>query len=93
MRQLGGSVGIATAATVLDHWGQQARAPMVEAINPLNPAWAIRLDTMSRYFQSSGLDAVTAQNRAYALMERIVQAQSATIADPDTFVPEHAGLV
>lgn len=80
MRQLGGSVGIASAATVLDHWGQQARAPMVEAITPLNPAWAMRLESMTRAFQSNGMDSITAHNRAYALMERIIEGQSSAIA-------------
>lgn len=80
MRQLGGSVGIAMAATVLDHWGEQARAPMVEAINPFNPAWTIQRDNLVRSFQAGGADLPTATNRAYALMERLIEAQSATIA-------------
>ena len=80
MRQLGGSIGIAVSATLLDHWSQQARAPMVDRINPLNPAWAERLEAMTRAFQARGLDAVTAHDRSYAIMDKILQAQSTTIA-------------
>ncbi len=80
MRQLGGSIGIAVSATLLDKWAQQARAPMVDKINPLNPAWAERLETMTCYFQSRGADATTAHDQAYAMMNRILQAQSTTIA-------------
>ena len=79
-RQLGGSIGIAVSATLLDKWAQQARAPMVDLINPLNPAWAARLETMTRYFQSQGADAATAHNQAYALMDKMLQGQSTTIA-------------
>ena len=80
MRQLGGSVGIAASATVLDRWAQEARSPLVGAITPLNPVWAARLTDMTHAFQSSGADATTAQARAYAVMERLIQAQSAAIA-------------
>ena len=80
MRQLGGSVGIAGAATVLDHWGAQARGPLIEAINPFNPIWTQRLTEMTRMFQSRGLDETTATARSYALIERMVQAQASAIA-------------
>ncbi len=81
MRQLGGSFGIAGAATVLDHWGQQARAPMVEQITNFNPLWTMRLEEMTRAFQSqSGIDATTAHDRAYAAINGMIAAQSATIA-------------
>ncbi len=80
MRQLGGSIGIAVSATLLDHWAQQARAPLVDQINPLNPVWAQRLADMTRTFQAQGADAATAHDQAYAIMDRILQAQSMTIA-------------
>ena len=79
-RQLGGSIGIAVSATLLDKWAQQARAPMVDLINPLNPAWAQRLEAMTQQFISRGADAATAHDMAYALMNRILQGQSTTIA-------------
>ena len=80
MRQLGGSIGIAVSATLLDKWAQQARAPMTDLINPLNPAWAQRLEAMTQQFISRGADAVTAHDQAYAVMDKILLAQSTTIA-------------
>jgi len=81
MRQLGGSFGIAGAATVLDHWGQQARAPMVERITSFNPIWTQRMDDMTRYFQArGGVDINTAHTQAYAAINGMIGAQSAAIA-------------
>ena len=79
-RQLGGSIGIAVSATLLDKWAQQARAPMVDLINPLNPAWSQRLEALTRQFMSRGADANTAHDMAYTVMNRIIQGQSTTIA-------------
>jgi len=80
MRQLGGSVGIAGAATVLDRWSEQARGPLIDAITPLNPIWSQRLVDMTHAFQASGVDAITANARSYAVMERLIQAQASAIA-------------
>ena len=53
---------------------------MVDLINPLNPAWAQRLEAMTQQFISRGADATTAHDMAYAIMNRILQGQSTTIA-------------
>ncbi len=79
-RQLGGSIGIAASATLLDKWGSQARGPMVDHINQYNPLWTQRLADMTAYFQGRGDDAVVAQTRAYATIEHMIMAQASTIA-------------
>lgn len=80
MRQLGGSVGIAASATLLDHWTSQARAPMASHFNPYNPAFTQRLADITAFMQSKGAEAGVAHNQAMAVMERTLGTQASLIA-------------
>jgi DHA2 family multidrug resistance protein len=79
MRQLGGSVGIAVSATLLDHWTSQARAPLSTNLNPYNPAFVQRLADLTQYMQSQGASAGVAHDKALAVLERTLDLQSSLI--------------
>ena len=76
MRQLGGSVGIAAASTLIDHWSQQSRAPLVERITPYNPIYQQRLTNITHGLQSRGTSPDKAHDQAVAVIDRIVAQQS-----------------
>lgn len=80
MRQLGGSVGIAASSTLIDHYSQQSRAALVEHINPFNPVFQQRLAQMTSFLQSQGDTAAVAQQRAMAMIDRMVAGQALLIA-------------
>lgn len=80
MRQLGGSVGIAVAATLLDHWSQQTRGPMTENINPFNPVYQQRMTQMEQALQSNGTAPAVAHDQALAILDRLVQSHASIMA-------------
>ncbi len=80
MRQLGGSVGIAASATLLDHWTNQARSPLSANFNVFNPAFAQRYADSVAYLQGRGASLEVAQQQANAIMERTLMGQSSLIA-------------
>jgi DHA2 family multidrug resistance protein len=79
MRQLGGSVGIAASATLLDHWNNQARAPLSLNFNPYNPAFQERLGQLTTYLQSRGAPESTAHDQALAILDRTLSLQSSLL--------------
>ncbi len=79
-RQLGGSIGIAASATLLDHWTNQARAPLSTNFNVFNPAFTQRFADLTNYLQSRGASLEVARAQATAIMERTLQGQASLIA-------------
>ncbi|PQV63812.1 MFS transporter, DHA2 family, multidrug resistance protein [Abditibacterium utsteinense] len=80
MRQLGGSVGIAASATLLDHWTSQARVPLATHFNIYNPAFTQRFGEMTTYLQSRGASLEVAQAQAYQILGRTLGLQASLIS-------------
>ena len=80
MRNIGGSVGIATATTMVARTSQTFQNTFVRHINPNNPVAMAQLQHFQSYFQSRGADPVTAMKKAYAAVYGIVQQQAALLS-------------
>lgn len=85
-RQLGGSMGIATLATLVDHRGALHRALLAEHVTPLSEAARVRLDLFTAGLVARGLDPETAARAAYEALERIVASQAALLAFRDCYL-------
>ncbi len=80
MRNIGGSVGIATATTIISRSSQTFIHTLVRRVNPYNPLSAATLDQLRSYFTSRGSGPALATRQAYAAMYGIVQRQAALLA-------------
>jgi DHA2 family multidrug resistance protein len=79
-RQLGGSFGIAVMATLLTRYATQMRAVLSDHVTMSDPGSLARLDVLKRAMIARGADAWTAQQRAYALLSRQLDAQASVIS-------------
>jgi len=79
-RQLGGSLGIAIMATLLQRFTSGARANLVTPMSAGDPEVTSRIATRSRAVIARGSDATTAAAQAYSVLERQVLAQASVIA-------------
>jgi DHA2 family multidrug resistance protein len=77
MRNLGGSVGIATTGTLIARHNQATTVLLSSNVTAYNPAAQSMLAQMKAAFIAAGADATTATERAYAAMFGFVQRQSA----------------
>jgi len=85
MRNLGGSVGIATATTYLFR-RQQFHTHLLGAdVTPFNPQTMVRLRGLEAAMIAHGADPVTATHQAYGAIWGLVQRQASMIAFVDTF--------
>jgi len=80
MRNIGGSVGIAVATTLISRSSQTFVNRLGTHVNPYNPAVALRVDQMRAYFMSRGADMATATREAYAAVNGMVQQQAALLS-------------
>jgi DHA2 family multidrug resistance protein len=84
MRNIGGSIGIAMATTLVARGAQTHQALMVGQLSPYRPEF-------QQYLQSAAAmlgrysDPVTAQRQAYGLLYGMMQQQAALFAYVDTF--------
>jgi MFS transporter, DHA2 family, multidrug resistance protein len=86
MRNLGGSVGIATLETLLTKREQFHSAIINPSVSLLNEVTRRRLETMQRYFMNAGTaDPATAWHDAVVAVGRAVRAQAYFLAYGDTF--------
>ena len=79
-RQLGGSFGIAGIATLVARYTQQYHAVLTEHVSAGDPAVVARIEGMARGFMSRGADAVTAHQRALAILDRQILGQASILA-------------
>jgi DHA2 family multidrug resistance protein len=79
-RQLGGSLGIAAIATLLQHYTGQFRAILAEHIATGDPATLSRVDMLTRAMIGRGADAWTARQRALGLLDMQLAGQASVIA-------------
>lgn len=91
MRNLGGSVGIAVASTIVARHQQALTTLFGANVHAMDPETQSLFVQMQRGFMAAGADAVTAANRAYAAMFGLLQRQAAIVSFMTIF--EMMGLV
>ena len=85
MRNLGGSVGIATTGTLLARKQQEYINIMGSHVTPYSQAAQASIESARQGFIASGSDPVTATQRAYAAVFGAVQHQAAMTSFVDLF--------
>ena len=85
MRNLGGSIGIATTGTLLARKQQEYINVLGAHVTPYSQAARAALESARQGFIASGSDAFTAGERAYAAIFGTVQRQAAMVAFVDLF--------
>ncbi|WP_341527521.1 DHA2 family efflux MFS transporter permease subunit [Nostoc sp. UHCC 0302] len=85
MRNMGGSIGIASLATLLTNREQFHSNRLGDAVSLYSPATQQRLNELTQYFVSRGADLVTAQNQAIASISNVVRREAYVMAFNDCF--------
>ncbi|MHC5851933.1 DHA2 family efflux MFS transporter permease subunit [Nostoc sp.] len=85
MRNLGGSIGIASLATLLANREQFHSNRLGDGVSLYNPETQQRIDQMTQYFVSRGADLSTAQNQAITSISNIVRREAFVMAFNDCF--------
>ncbi|MGA7829037.1 MAG: DHA2 family efflux MFS transporter permease subunit [Geobacteraceae bacterium] len=80
LRNIGGSVGIATAATLLSRFSQFYQTDLSGHVNPFDPIAQQRLAELQQAAVARGIDTVTAKKTALAMLYGTVQRQSGMLA-------------
>jgi DHA2 family multidrug resistance protein len=84
-RQLGGSIGVALLTTLVDQRSAFHRSVLVEKLAAGDPHVLDRVQATTQAMLSAGASFAEAQARAMALLDGLVQQQSAVMAFGDTF--------
>ena len=85
MRNLGGSIGIATTGSLLARKQQEYINVMGAHVTPYSQSAQSAIEAARRGFLASGSDAVTATERAYAAVFGTIQRQAAMVSFVDLF--------
>jgi DHA2 family multidrug resistance protein len=85
MRNLGGSIGIATTGSLLARKQQEYINVMGAHVTPYSQSAQSAIEAARRGFLASGSDAVTATERAYAAVFGSIQRQAAMVSFVDLF--------
>jgi MFS transporter, DHA2 family, multidrug resistance protein len=85
MRNLGGSFGIATVATLLSRRQQVHSARLTEQMSALNPNFQSRLQGIQQFVTGSGADAGNAQQHSLGLLNGLLQRNALMKAFVDDF--------
>ncbi len=80
MRNLGGSIGIATTGTMLARDQQRIAASLGRNISEYDPTTIARLTGLKNAFMAAGTDAVTAMSRAQEVLAGELHRQAAMIS-------------
>lgn len=80
LRNVGGSVGIAVAATMLSRQTQFFQNTLVDSVTPYSPVAQQKLELLKQGFMLRGLDAATAHKASLAAINGIVQRQAGMLA-------------
>ena len=80
MRNIGGSIGIATTGTMIARNQQRVTATLGEHVSAYDPATQTMFLQMRAAFMAAGSDAVTATERAYAALFGMLQRQAAMVS-------------
>jgi len=84
-RNLGGSIGISLANTMVAQRAQFHQARLTEHIYPSSPALQHTTDQVAHYFAGQGAGAATTHNLAIGWIGQLVAGQSALLAYIDIF--------
>ena len=85
IRNVGGSIGVAVAATFLVRRSQVHQATLASHVNVWDPETALHLRQWTDHFLRQGADAVTAEGQAVAMLYRSLVAQARVLAFMDDF--------
>ncbi len=91
MRQLGGSLGIAVMATLLARFMSIEKSVLVEHVGASDPETLGRLSMITRGLIARGINPMTAQQQALAILDRQVTVQSSMLAFSKIYL--YSGLV
>ncbi len=80
MRNLGGSIGVATTSTMLARKSQEYINILGAHVDPYSPATQSRLEAARQGFIAAGSDPITAARRAYSALFGAVQQQATMVA-------------
>jgi MFS transporter, DHA2 family, multidrug resistance protein len=80
MRNIGGSIGIATTGTMLARHSQATTVTLGANVTPYDPASQTMLAQMQAAFMASGADATTAASRAYVALAGLVRRQATMVS-------------
>ncbi|MEI6207552.1 MAG: DHA2 family efflux MFS transporter permease subunit [Desulfuromonadales bacterium] len=80
LRNIGGSVGIAMAATLLARYEQFYQTTLVAHVNPYNPVWQMRFEGLKQTLISKGIATARADTTALGMMYGAVRRQAGTLA-------------
>src|SRR5438094_1301042 len=80
MRNIGGSIGIATTGTMPSRHAQSTTALLGRNVTSYDPAAQTMLAQLKGAFMAAGADAMTATQRAYAAMFGMVQRQATMVS-------------
>ncbi len=92
-RQLGGSLGIAIAATLVTHFREQAREGLREHLDPTRPEVRSWLDQVAAGLRHLGGSAAEAMHRAEALLGLRLEQQASLLAFERIFLTMGATFV
>ena len=80
LRNIGGSVGIATSATLLARYSQFYQTSLVAHVTPYSPVVQTRIAMLKNATMARGVDAVAAEQDAIAIIYGTVRRQAAMLA-------------
>jgi len=86
MRQLGGSIGIALSALLVQRFMAQNHAALADHVSLYNPITVARIEGMTRAFIAHGQTPEAARTNALAAIAGAVQAQAAMLAYEKIFL-------
>jgi len=84
-RQVGGSLGIAALATLVDHRATLHHAYLAESVSPFNMATQQRLAAIAGGMMQRGLDPSSAMDAARHALDGVISQQSAVLAFRDCY--------
>ncbi|HEX3797124.1 MAG TPA: DHA2 family efflux MFS transporter permease subunit [Verrucomicrobiae bacterium] len=85
MRNLGGSVGISLATTLLARRSQTHQERLISNLTPTSLAFQTRLHFITQRLIAHGMDSVTASKQALANLYRVVNTQASMLSYLDIF--------
>lgn len=80
LRNIGGSVGIAVSATLLQRFNQFYQTQLVAHANPMNPPFQQRLEALTQAAISRGTPPGEAEQTALAMLYRMIQRQAGMLS-------------
>jgi MFS transporter, DHA2 family, multidrug resistance protein len=84
-RNIGGSVGISVVTTMLDRRAQLHLTNLSSNLSDANPAFRQMLRGAAAAMQARGVDAATATQQAYAMIQGVVARQATMLSYMDCF--------